>query len=121
MPVVLGMTGVSATVDDMLVVRPDQTQILLEVSGSPVRDREGNIWASLVSFQDITDRKEAEKQLNLQLDELRRWQNVTLGRERRILELKREVNQLLQKNGLALKYPSALEYNENSSDETAPE
>ena len=45
--------------------------------------------------------------LTEQLDELRRWHNATLGRESRIIELKREVNELLGKAGEPPRYPSA--------------
>ncbi len=60
-----------------------------------------------VIAHDITDRKQAEARLQEQLDELRRWQQVTLGREGRILALKREVNELLEKAGQSPRYPSA--------------
>jgi len=63
LPLVVAMGGVGKHVDDMDVVKPDGTRTALEVFGSPVRDEKGNIWASLVSFQDITDRKLAEKEL----------------------------------------------------------
>lgn len=112
MPILLGMEGISAHIDNMLVVRPDKTTTLLEVTGSPVINADGKIWASLVSFQDITERKQAEKKLNDQLQELRRWHAVTLGREKRILELKSEVNKLLQNAGLSARYASALESSE---------
>jgi len=53
---------------------------------------------------DITERKLAEEEIRKQLDELRRWQEVTLGRESRVLELKQEVNELLKQRGEALRY-----------------
>jgi PAS domain S-box-containing protein len=56
---------------------------------------------------DITERKQAEDEIKKQLDELRRWQNATLGREGRILDLKREVNELLGKASQPPRYPSA--------------
>lgn len=56
---------------------------------------------------DITRRKETERALAAQLDELTRWHTVTLGREGRVLELKREVNRLLAEYGGAPRYPSA--------------
>lgn len=52
---------------------------------------------------------ESEKALLAQLDELRRWHEATLGREGRILELKREVNELLAAAGQPPRYESALE------------
>jgi PAS domain S-box-containing protein len=55
---------------------------------------------------DITDRKDAEAKLKEQLDELRRWQAVTLGREDRVQELKREVNEACRRLGEPARYPS---------------
>jgi PAS domain S-box-containing protein len=64
MPIVLGMSGVTSHVDDMEVVRPDGSKTLLEIFGAPVADDNGTIWASLVSFIDITERKLAEDAIN---------------------------------------------------------
>lgn len=44
--------------------------------------------------------------LRQHLDELRRWQHATLGREGRVVELKREVNALLARLGEAPRYDS---------------
>ena len=63
MPITLGMKGISAHIDDMVVERPDGTRILLEVFGTPVLDENGNSWASLVTFIDITERKKIEDNL----------------------------------------------------------
>lgn len=56
---------------------------------------------------DISERKAAERQMARQLDELRRWQTVTLGREGRVAELKREVNALAVRLGQPPPYSSA--------------
>jgi len=61
MPIIRGLRGESSHVEDMMVERPDGTQSLLEVFGSPVVDDQGQVWASLVSFLDITERKKAEE------------------------------------------------------------
>ena len=63
MPIVLGMSGVTSHVDDLVVEKPDGTKSLLEIFGSPVKDDQGRVWASLVSFADITERKQAELEL----------------------------------------------------------
>ncbi len=47
-----------------------------------------------------------EAELHGMIDELRRWQQLTLGREGRVLELKREVNLLLARLGEAPRYGS---------------
>ena len=55
---------------------------------------------------DITERKQVEDKLRVQLLELQRWYNVTTGREGRVLELKKEVNQLLARLGEPPRYSS---------------
>ncbi len=60
LPIVKGMKGISSYVDDMEVLQPDGTRILLEVFGCPVQNDKGGIWASLIGFIDITERKKAE-------------------------------------------------------------
>ena len=64
-------------------------------------------YYSLAMVEDITQRKHAEEDIRQQLDELRRWYEVTLDREGRVLELKKEVNELLAKAGMPLRYASA--------------
>ncbi|MFO7534684.1 MAG: response regulator [Kiritimatiellia bacterium] len=66
---------------------------------APVIDEAGTVQGAIVVNQDITERKRAEEQMETQLEELRRWQAVTLGREGRIDELKNEVNALAAKLG----------------------
>ncbi len=53
---------------------------------------------------DITEQKQSEKKLNMQFEELRRWQGVMLEREGRVIELKKEVNALLRELGRKDKY-----------------
>jgi PAS domain S-box-containing protein len=56
--------------------------------------------------RDISQRKRAEEKLAEQLKELQRWHEATLGRESRILDLKRQVNKLLQQSGQPPRYSS---------------
>ena len=58
---------------------------------------------------DITERKRMEAEAAAQLDELRRWQTATLGREGRVAELKREVNVLAERLAQPPPYPSVAE------------
>lgn len=71
----------------------------LEMAATPLRDDAGGIIALLGISRDITESKRAEQELQTQLVELRRWQQATLGREDRVLELKHEVNKLCQRLG----------------------
>ena len=78
-----------------------------EVTVDPILDAAGRYDGAVHIISDITERKRAEAQLTEQLDELRRWHQATLGRETRILDLKREVNELLAQAGQPPRYPSA--------------
>lgn len=53
---------------------------------------------------DITMRKLAEEEVQRQLSELQRWHALMTGREERVLELKREVNELRVRLGLPTRY-----------------
>jgi PAS domain S-box-containing protein len=58
------------------------------------------------NVRDVSERKRAEALIAKQLNELERWHDVTLGREDRVQELKREVNELCRGAGVAARYPS---------------
>lgn len=74
---------------------------------------EPGVEAVIINFRDITAPREAELKIQEQLDELRRWNAVTLGRENRILELKQEVNQLRAQAGLSPLYAGASTLEQN--------
>ena len=76
------------------------------LSVEPWRDESGAIVGVVCTSTDITDLKRSELRIREQLEELRRWQELTIGRESRILELKREVNELLRESGRAPRYAS---------------
>ena len=59
----------------------------------------------VIFVQDITTRKQADERIKSQLAELQRWQDVMLGREDRVQELKREVNELCRQLGKSSHYP----------------
>lgn len=69
-----------------------------------VKDAGGRTVKTYGVNQDISTRIKAEAVLRERVEELRRWHEVTLGRELRILELKQEVNDLLQRAGQPVKY-----------------
>jgi PAS domain-containing protein len=58
----------------------------------------------VVAIDDITARKQATDLLREKIDELQRFQKLTVGRELVMIELKKEVNELLIKNSLERKY-----------------
>jgi len=84
----------------------DGHRALLETIKTPMRDSAGRLIGVLGIARDITANHESQEQLETQIAELRRWQDATLGREMRILELKREVNALLAEHGEPPRYNS---------------
>ncbi len=56
------------------------------------------------TFQDITERKKAEKKLKSRNKELEMFNEITVGRELKMIELKKEINELLKKSGEKPKY-----------------
>ena len=81
--------------------------VWLSTSGLPLLDDRGNLLGYRGVDTDVTERRQAEKELEDQLAELQRWYDVMLGRESRVLDLKSEVNELLREAGHTPRYPSA--------------
>lgn len=71
-----------------------------------------DISFAMDSYAAIAERTCAELKMAEQLDEMRRWQQAMLGREGRIMELKKEVNSLLASQGQPPRYASAQEKSE---------
>ncbi|GAB4234453.1 MAG: hypothetical protein Kow00121_62230 [Elainellaceae cyanobacterium] len=55
-------TGEVITQEEIRFVRWDDTKGVMEVSSTPVRDRQGQIIAGVVTFQDISERKRSEQE-----------------------------------------------------------
>jgi len=53
---------------------------------------------------DLGNLKEAEKELRARFDELARFRRLAIGREQKMIELKKEINELLKTSGLSEKY-----------------
>jgi PAS domain S-box-containing protein len=65
-------------------------------------------------FNDITARKRAEVQLQTRNDELERFNKIAVGRELRMIDLKKQINQLLNQQGEPARY--ALEFEAKDND-----
>lgn len=63
----------------------------------------------LLAFQDITERKQAEETLRATNEELARFNRAMVDRELRMIELKKVVNELRQRQGQAPPYPLEFE------------
>ena len=69
-----------------------------------IPDATGKRSDYIVIGMDVTDRHRAEEQLNKTVDELKKFNKLTVDRELRMIALKREVNALLKKAGEQEKY-----------------
>ena len=84
-------------------VRADGSVFWCFMSGKAVDASDmsrGSVWM----LEDITERRESQAQLAERMDELERFQSLTIDREERMIALKVEINTLLQGAGLPAKY-----------------
>lgn len=102
--VLAGRRPTGRAAGELTFVRANGTRFDAEVSSSAFATSEGDRMSLI--FRDITVRKQADAQLEAQLGELRRWHSVTVDRESRVLDLKREVNALLVRLGEPSRYAS---------------
>ena len=62
LPIIRALSGDRTRVDD-IDIRQNNTTIPVEAWGTPVFDEQGNVVYAIAAFQDITERKQAEKLL----------------------------------------------------------
>ncbi len=70
----------------------------------PVQDKTGATIGVAIFAQDISDRKQMEEILRQKVDELERFSKVAFGREKKMIELKQEINELMLQLGHGEKY-----------------
>jgi PAS domain S-box-containing protein len=83
----------------------DGRLIWVDVSSAPVCDAQGDTLYLVTHVQDITERKRAEEALQATNEELARFNRAMVGRELRMIELKKEVNQLCEQASQPPRYP----------------
>ena len=67
--------------------------------GVPMKDGNGNVIEVIKIARNITDRVKREKDLRRKNEELERFNSLAVGRELKMVELKREINALLEELG----------------------
>ncbi len=113
------------SVKDTLAIHNIDTQAGLRIASTvfvieQTRKDGGTVWTEVVlnpiygagdqltGFQgvsrDITDRKQAEDALHDTVTELEAFNSFMVGREKRMIELKEEINRLLEQQGRPIKY-----------------
>jgi PAS domain S-box-containing protein len=96
-------TGIPYTLE-LKTVRKDGSHGWMWVRGEVTVDSTGKTIGLWGAAQDITERKQMENALAKKLDELERFNRSMVGRELRMVELKREINELLAAAGQPPKY-----------------
>ncbi|MGE0356223.1 MAG: PAS domain S-box protein [Burkholderiales bacterium] len=86
------------------VLHRDGTWVPMQDDGYFVHDADGRISGMVCFVVDVSAQERAHEEASRQLEELRRWHAAMLGRESRILALKREVNELLAAAGEPPRY-----------------
>ncbi|MFH1360219.1 MAG: response regulator [Candidatus Omnitrophota bacterium] len=76
----------------------------VQVECSPIVDQAGQVENVIGVMIDLTDRIKIENELKENLTELRQFQQVTIDRENKMIELKKEINALSQKLGKPVPY-----------------
>lgn len=84
--------------------RKDGTQFLSEYSATPISDDIDGLAGAVIVFRDITERKRTEEELRLRMEEMERFNRLVVGREERMVQLKKEINELLEEMGREQKY-----------------
>ncbi len=96
----------SVSVSEILFRHTDGSYRSMEVVGQNFVNQPG-INGIILNLRDVTERKRNAEVLMQKIEELERFQRLTVGREIRIIELKKEVNMLCKESGKPAKYPVA--------------
>ena len=83
--------------------RADGSLFPADISSTVFTDPDG-IEKTVIIVRDITERKQTEKALLEKMETLQRFHDTVVNRETVMVELKKEINALLKKAGLAEKY-----------------
>jgi PAS domain S-box-containing protein len=90
LPGIKALNGIENTLDDMQLQMPDNKKINIEASGRPIYDEDNKIIYAITTFQDITQRLQAKKQL----------EEYSQTLEQKVAERTEQINQ--QKNEIEI-------------------
>ena len=81
---------------DLFGRRKDGSEFPVAIGLNPIATEQGLVLSSIV---DLSERKRADDRLQQQMGELEQFNRLAVGREQRMIELKRQVNELSQELG----------------------
>jgi PAS domain S-box-containing protein len=101
---VLRLGVVVGLANHTVLIAKDGREIPIDDSGAPIRGADGAVYGVVLVFRDFTEQKKAENEIHRHVGELLRLNNAMTGRELRMLELKKEVNDLCERLGQQRRY-----------------
>lgn len=97
-----GRGAIIGQAQDLTALKKDGTEFPIELSVSAINMR--GKWCALGTIRDVFERKKTEEELKNQMLELRAFNEMAVGRELRMIEIKKEINQLCQELGKPERY-----------------
>lgn len=85
-------------VTDRSILCSDGSTFDIEYSCKPIY-KEGSLVGCVFTFQDISERRRTQRELETKMVELEQFSAVAIGRELKMIELKKEINQLHEQLG----------------------
>jgi PAS domain S-box-containing protein len=105
---------------EAIAEQPDGKRVWFQPYPTPLHDDEGRVVGGINMLMDITERKKNEEallhshaELSARAEELARFNRAAVGREVRMIELKKEVNELCLRLGENARYPLEFEREED--------
>jgi PAS domain S-box-containing protein len=113
--------GMPLTDHEDVFIHKDGTFFDVTFSSAPIRE-DGRISGLVVVFQEITERKRAEEAIRKSeadfrshAEDLARFNRIAVGRELRMIELKKEINELCERQGQPPRYSLDFEQEPNTN------
>jgi PAS domain S-box-containing protein len=82
---------------EVALLTKEGKEIMVNASAKARKDDEGDILGYFFSFIDLADIKEKEAELHKKIKELEKFQKISIGRELKMAELKKEIERLKKK------------------------
>jgi PAS domain S-box-containing protein len=80
---------------EISLIHADGQHVPCLMNASPLLDADGNVAGSFGMTTNIAERKHMEEELRKNVDELERFSKVAYGREKKMIKLKQEINELM--------------------------